>query len=159
MSLIINKKFNFRIVLFLLFVLCSFNLRAQNNNDLSVFPSQQIEIIVFKYLDQNSPGNEVFNKIEKNYPLEPEISINQNEEDVSIEEGLLKEVPISLIPTARQILLKTNESKSLNMSAIYDRLNRLRVYEPIIWGGWEQRLTNEQDAFPSEFEKHKKYSW
>ncbi len=34
------------------------------------------------------------------------------------------------------------------MSAIYNRLNRLRVYEPIIWGGWEQRLTNEQDAFP-----------
>ena len=148
MSLIINKKFYFRIVLFLLFVLCNFNLRAQNNNDLSVFPSQQIEIIVFKYLDQSSSGNEVFNKNEENYPLEPEIPINQNEEDVFIEEGLPKEVSISLIPTARQILLKINESKSLNMSAIYDRLNRLRVYEPIIWGGWEQRLTNEQDAFP-----------
>ena len=118
MSLIINKKFYFRIVLFLLFVLCNFNLRAQNNNDLSVFPSQQIEIIVFKYLDQSSSGNEVFNKNEENYPLEPEIPINQNEEDVFIEEGLLKEVSISLIQTARQILKKINESKSFNMSAI-----------------------------------------
>ena len=105
MSLIINKKFSFRIVLFLFFVLCNFNLRAQNNNDLSVFPSQQIEIIIFKYLDQNSSGNEVFNKIEENYPLEPEIPNNQNEENISNEEGLLKEVSISLIPTARQILL------------------------------------------------------
>ena len=148
MSLIINKKFYFRIVLFLLFVLCNFNLRAQNKNDLSDFPNQQIEIIVFKYLDQNSSGNEVFSKIEENYPLEPEIPNNQNEEDIFIEEELLQEVSISLIPTARQIALKINESKSLNMSAIYNRLNRLRVYEPIIWGGWEQRLTNEQDAFP-----------
>jgi len=148
MSLIINKKFYFRIVLFLLFVLCNFNLRAQNNNDLSVFPSQQIEIIVFKYLDQNSSGNEVFSKIEENYPLEPEIPNNQNEEDIFIEEELLQEVSISLIPTARQIALKITENKSLNMSAIYNRLNRLRVYEPIIWGGWEQRLTNAQDAFP-----------
>ena len=148
MSLIINKKFYFRIVLFLLFVLCNFNLRAQNNNDLLDFPNQQIEIIVFKYLDQNSSGNEVFNKIEENYPLEPEIPNNQIEEDIFIEEELLQEVSISLIPTARQIALNIIESKSLNMSAIYNRLNRLRVYEPIIWGGWEQRLTNEQDAFP-----------
>ena len=152
MNIIINKKFSFRIVLFLFFILCNFNLRAQNNNSPSDSPSQQIEIIIFEYLDHNSSGNEVFNKIEENYQLEKEIPNNQNQEDTSIEVGLLtskfKEVSISLVPTARQIALKISQRKSLNMSAIYNRLNRLRVYEPVIWGGWEQRLTNEQNAFP-----------
>ena len=152
MNIIINKKFSFRIVLFLFLILCNFNLRAQNNNSSSDSPSQQIEIIIFEYLDHNSSGNEVFNKIEENYQLEKEIPNNQNQEDTSIEVGLLtskfKEVSISLVPTARQIALKISQRKSLNMSAIYNRLNRLRVYEPVIWGGWEQRLTNEQNAFP-----------
>ncbi len=152
MNIIINKKFSFRIVLFLFLILCNFNLRAQNNNSSSDSPSQQIEIIIFEYLDHNSSGNEVFNKIEENYQLEKEIPNNQNQEDTSIEIGLLtsefKEVSISLVPTARQIALKISQRKSLNMSAIYNRLNRLRVYEPVIWGGWEQRLTNEQNAFP-----------
>ena len=152
MNIIINKKFSFRIVLFLFLILCNFNLRAQNNNSFSDSPSQQIEIIIFEYLDHNSSGNEVFNKIEENYQLEKEIPNNQNQEDTSIEVGLLtsefKEVSISLVPTARQIALKISQRKSLNMSAIYNRLNRLRVYEPVIWGGWEQRLTNEQNAFP-----------
>ena len=152
MNIIINKKFSFRIVLFLFLILCNFNLRAQNNNSPSDSPSQQIEIIIFEYLDHNSSGNEVFNKIEENYQLEKEIPNNQNQEDTSIEVGLLtskfKEVSISLVPTARQIALKISQRKSLNMSAIYNRLNRLRVYEPVIWGGWEQRLTNEQNAFP-----------
>ena len=152
MNIIINKKFSFRILLFLFFILCNFNLRAQNNNSFSDSPSQQIEIIIFEYLDHNSSGNEVFNKIEENYQLEKEIPNNQNQEDTSIEVGLLtskfKEVSISLVPTARQIALKISQRKSLNMSAIYNRLNRLRVYEPVIWGGWEQRLTNEQNAFP-----------
>ena len=152
MNIIINKKFSFRIVLFLFLILCNFNLRAQNNNSSSDSPSQQIEIIIFEYLDHNSSGNEVFNKIEENYQLEKEIPNNQNQEDTSIEVGLLtsefKEVSISLVPTARQIALKISQRKSLNMSAIYNRLNRLRVYEPVIWGGWEQRLTNEQSAFP-----------
>ena len=152
MNIIINKKFSFRIVLFLFLILCNFNLRAQNNNSPSDSPSQQIEIIIFEYLDHNSSGNEVFNKIEENYQLEKEIPNNQNQEDTSIEIGLLtsefKEVSISLVPTARQIALKISQRKSLNMSAIYNRLNRLRVYEPVIWGGWEQRLTNEQNAFP-----------
>ena len=152
MNIIINKKFSFRIVLFLFLILCNFNLRAQNNNSFSDSPSQQIEIIIFEYLDHNSSGNEVFNKIEENYQLEKEIPNNQNQEDTSIEVGLLtskfKEVSISLLPTARQIALKISQRKSLNMSAIYNRLNRLRVYEPVIWGGWEQRLTNEQNAFP-----------
>ena len=152
MNIIINKKFSFRIVLFLFLILCNLNLRAQNNNSFSDSPSQQIEIIIFEYLDHNSSGNEVFNKIEENYQLEKEIPNNQNQEDTSIEVGLLtskfKEVSISLVPTARQIALKISQRKSLNMSAIYNRLNRLRVYEPVIWGGWEQRLTNEQNAFP-----------
>ena len=152
MNIIINKKFSFRIVLFLFLILCNFNLRAQNNSSPSDSPSQQIEIIIFEYLDHNSSGNEVFNKIEENYQLEKEIPNNQNQEDTSIEVGLLtsefKEVSISLVPTARQIALKISQRKSLNMSAIYNRLNRLRVYEPVIWGGWEQRLTNEQNAFP-----------
>ena len=152
MNIIINKKFSFRIVLFLFLILCNFNLRAQNNNSPSDSPSQQIEIIIFEYLDHNSSGNEVFNKIEENYQLEKEIPNNQNQEDTSIEVGLLtsefKEVSISLVPIARQIALKISQRKSLNMSAIYNRLNRLRVYEPVIWGGWEQRLTNEQNAFP-----------
>lgn len=152
MNIIINKKFSFRIVLFLFLILCNFNLRAQNNNSFSDSPSQQIEIIIFEYLDHNSSGNEVFNKIEENYQLEKEIPNNQNQEDTSIKVGLLtskfKEVSISLVPTARQIALKISQRKSLNMSAIYNRLNRLRVYEPVIWGGWEQRLTNEQNAFP-----------
>ena len=152
MNIIINKKFSFRIVLFLFLILCNFNLRAQNNNSFSDSPSQQIEIIIFEYLDHNSSGNEVFNKIEENYQLEKEIPNNQNQEDTSIEVGLLtskfKEVSISLVPTARQIALKISQRKSLNMSAVYNRLNRLRVYEPVIWGGWEQRLTNEQNAFP-----------
>ena len=152
MNTIINKKFSFRIVLFLFFILFNFNLRAQDNNSFSDSPSQQIEIIIFEYLDHNSSGNEVFNKIEENYQLEKEIPNNQNQEDTSIEVGLLtsefKEVSISLVPTARQIALKISQRKSLNMSAIYNRLNRLRVYEPVIWGGWEQRLTNEQNAFP-----------
>tara|TARA_B100001109_G_scaffold77273_1_gene63395 strand:+ start:2939 stop:4393 length:1455 start_codon:yes stop_codon:yes gene_type:complete len=152
MNIIINKKFSFRIVLFLFLILCNFNLRAQNNNSFSDSPNQQIEIIIFEYLDHNSSGNEVFNKIEENYQLEKEIPNNQNQEDTSIEVGLLtskfKEVSISLVPTARQIALKISQRKSLNMSAIYNRLNRLRVYEPVIWGGWEQRLTNEQNAFP-----------
>ena len=152
MNIIINKKFSFRIVLFLFFILCNFNLRAQNNNSFSDSPSQQIEIIIFEYLDHNSSGNEVFNKIEENYQLEKEIPNNQNQGDTSIEAGLLtskfKEVSISLVPTARQIALKISQRKSLNMSAIYNRLNRLQVYEPVIWGGWEQRLTNEQNAFP-----------
>ena len=152
MNIIINKKFSFRIVLFLFLILCNSNLRAQNNNSFSDSPSQQIEIIIFEYLDHNSSGNEVFNKIEENYQLEKEIPNNQNQEDTSIEVGLLtskfKEVSISLVPTARQIALKISQRKSLNMSAIYNRLNRLRVYEPVIWGGWEQRLTNEQNAFP-----------
>ena len=152
MNIIINKKFSFRIELFLFLILCNFNLRAQNNNSFSDSPSQQIEIIIFEYLDHNSSGNEVFNKIEENYQLEKEIPNNQNQEDTSIEVGLLtskfKEVSISLVPTARQIALKISQRKSLNMSAIYNRLNRLRVYEPVIWGGWEQRLTNEQNAFP-----------
>ena len=152
MNIIINKKFSFRIVLFLFLILCNFNLRAQNNNSPSGYPSQRIEIIIFEYLDHNSSGNEVFNKIEENYQLEKEIPNNQNQEDTSIEIGLLtsefKEVSISLVPTARQIALKISQRKSLNMSAIYNRLNRLRVYEPVIWGGWEQRLTNEQNAFP-----------
>ena len=152
MNIIINKKFSFRIVLFLFLILCNFNLRAQNNNSFSDSPSQQIEIIIFEYLDHNSSGNEVFNKIEENHQLEKEIPNNQNQEDTSIEVGLLtskfKEVSISLVPTARQIALKISQRKSLNMSAIYNRLNRLRVYEPVIWGGWEQRLTNEQNAFP-----------
>ena len=152
MNIIINKKFSFRIVLFLFFILCIFNLRAQNSKSFSDSPSQQIEIIIFEYLDHNSSGNEVFNKIEENYQLEKEIPNNQNQEDTSIEVGLLtsefKEVSISLVPTARQIALKISQRKSLNMSAIYNRLNRLRVYEPVIWGGWEQRLTNEQNAFP-----------
>ncbi len=152
MNIIINKKFSFRIVLFLFLILCNFNLHAQNNNSPSDSPSQQIEIIIFEYLDHNSSGNEVFNKIEENYQLEKEIPNNQNQEDTSIEVGLLtsefKEVSISLVPTARQIALKISQRKSLNMSAIYNRLNRLRVYEPVIWGGWEQRLTNEQNAFP-----------
>ena len=152
MNIIINKKFSFRIVLFLFLILCNFNLRAQNNNSFSDSRSQKIEIIIFEYLDHNSSGNEVFNKIEENYQLEKEIPNNQYQEDTSIEEGLLtskfKEVSISLVPTARQIALKISQRKSLNMSAIYNRLNRLRVYEPVIWGGWEQRLTNEQNAFP-----------
>ena len=152
MNIIINKKFSFRIVLFLFLILCNFNLSAQNNNSFSDSPSQKIEIIIFEYLDHNSSGNEVFNKIEENYQLEKEIPNNQNQEDTSIEVGLLtskfKEVSISLVPTARQIALKISQRKSLNMSAIYNRLNRLRVYEPVIWGGWEQRLTNEQNAFP-----------
>ena len=152
MNIIINKKFSFRIVLFLFLILCNFNLRAQNNNSFSDSRSQKIEIIIFEYLDHDSSGNEVFNKIEENYQLEKEIPNNQNQEDSSIEVGLLtsefKEVSISLVPTARQIALKISQRKSLNMSAIYNRLNRLRVYEPVIWGGWEQRLTNEQNAFP-----------
>ena len=152
MKIIINKKFSFRIVLFLFLIFCNFNLRAQNNNSFSDSPSQQIEIIIFEYLDHNSSGNEVFNKIEEDYQLEKEIPNNQNQEDKSIEVGLLtskfKEASISLVPTARQIALKISQRKSLNMSAIYNRLNRLRVYEPVIWGGWEQRLTNEQNAFP-----------
>ena len=152
MNIIINKKFSFRIVLFLFLIFCNFNLRAQNNNSFSDSPSQQIEIIIFEYLDHNSSGNEVFNKIEDDYQLEKEIPNNQNQEDKSIEVGLLtskfKEASISLVPTARQIALKISQRKSLNMSAIYNRLNRLRVYEPVIWGGWEQRLTNEQNAFP-----------
>ena len=152
MNIIINKKFSFRIVLFLFLILCNFNLRAQNNNSFSDSPNQQIEIIIFEYLDHNSSGNEVFNKIGENYQLEKEIPNNQNQEDMSTEAGLLtskfKEVSISLVPTARQIALKISQRKSLNMSAIYNRLNRLRVYEPVIWGGWEQRLTNEQNAFP-----------
>ena len=152
MNIIINKKFSFRIVLFLFLILCNFNLRAQNNNSFSDSRSQKIEIIIFEYLDHDSSGNEVFNKIEENYQLEKEIPNNQNQEDTSIEVGLLtsefKEVSISLVPTARQIALKISQRKSLNMSAIYNRLNRLRVYEPVIWGGWEQRLTNEQNAFP-----------
>ena len=152
MNIIINKKFSFRIVLFLFLILCNFNLRAQNNNSFSDSPNQQIEIIIFEYLDHNSSGNEVFNKIEENYQLEKEIPNNQNQEDTSIEVGLLtskfKELSISLVPTARQIALKISQRKSLNMSAVYNRLNRLRVYEPVIWGGWEQRLTNEQNAFP-----------
>ena len=152
MNIIINKKFSFRIVLFLFLILCNFNLRAQNNNSFSDSPSQQIEIIIFEYHDKNSSGNEVFNKIEENYQLEQEIPNNQNQEDTSIEVGLLtskfKELSISLVPTARQIALKISQRKSLNMSAVYNRLNRLRVYEPVIWGGWEQRLTNEQNAFP-----------
>ena len=152
MNIIINKKFSFRFVLFLFLIFCNFNLRAQNNNSFSDSPSQQIEIIIFEYLDHNSSGNEVFNKIEDDYQLEKEIPNNQNQEDKSIEVGLLtskfKEASISLVPTARQIALKISQRKSLNMSAIYNRLNRLRVYEPVIWGGWEQRLTNEQNAFP-----------
>ena len=152
MIVIINKKFSFGFVLFLFFILCNFDLRAQNNNSFSDSPSQQIEIIIFEYLDHNSSGNEVFNKIEDDYQLEKEIPNNQNQEDKSIEVGLLtskfKEASISLVPTARQIALKISQRKSLNMSAIYNRLNRLRVYEPVIWGGWEQRLTNEQNAFP-----------
>ena len=151
MNIIINKKFSFRIVLFLFLILCNFNLRAQINNSFSDSPSQQIEIIIFEYLDHNSSGNEVFNKIGENYQLEKEIPNNQNQEDTSIEVGLLtskfKEVSISLVPTARQIALKISQRKSLNMFAIYNRLNRLQVYEPIIWGGWEQRLTNKQNAF------------
>ena len=50
------------------------------------------------------------------------------------------------IPTENKILFQALNKESLSLGIIYNRLNRLRVYEPIIWNGWEQSFLKREDT-------------
>ena len=128
------------------------NLGHNHNNIADHF----IELIVFKYLDETSIGTEIFErKVISNYErvgdqnsIDTTITSQSILKDNSIIEVLEKINAIQLneIPTDKNILFKLAPRESWTLENIYNRLDRIKVYQPIIWNGWYQSLNKEDSS-------------
>ena len=128
------------------------NLGSNHNNIADHF----IELIVFKYLDETSIGTEIFErKVISNYErvgdqnsIDTTITSQSLLKDNSIIEVLEKINAIQLneIPADKNILFKLAPRESWTLENIYNRLDRIKVYQPIIWNGWYQSLNKEDSS-------------
>jgi len=144
-------KINTLFICFLISIFCS-NLLANVNDAQEIYANYSVEIIIFKYLDQDSGGTELFEKNiipintskdiqsikifddnKSSQYLSGQSFINKN----SMEERINS---IEELPSDSQILFHITPNKLLSLGAAHNRLNRIRVYQPIIWNGWKQVL-------------------
>ena len=156
----INKKTTTRLTFFIkiIIIIYSCSLFANENDEYQEFADYSVEIIIFKYFDEDTTGNELFiqeqmildknnleaitdDPITNNLHLDNEILSNTSSYPFYNQDYELIE-----IPTDKKILFQTLNKESLSLGAIYNRLNRLRVYEPIIWNGWEQLFLKRKDT-------------
>ena len=64
-----------------------------------------------------------------------------NKENIS--EQIINNI-IRTVPSDREILFNIIPNNLLSLKSDNDRLKRIRVYEPIIWNGWQQILTSNE---------------
>ena len=105
----------------------------------------EIEIILFEYLDESSVGSELFTSKTQDEKITEATDSNYFvTEDISEQStsSITNNLEINEIPIEKEILLKLKKNNTLKLRSIYNRLERLSVYNPIIWAGWEQILLN-----------------
>ncbi len=156
----INKKTTTRLAFFIEIVIIIFScsLFANEIDEYQKFADYSVEIIIFKYFDEDSTGNELF--------IQEQMILDKNNLEVTAEDlitnnlhldnEILSNTPsyplyeqdyeLIEIPTENKILFQALNKESLSLGIIYNRLNRLRVYEPIIWNGWEQSFLKREDT-------------
>ncbi|MFQ3334402.1 MAG: VCBS repeat-containing protein, partial [Woeseiaceae bacterium] len=131
-----------------LFISFFFN-KVTASEEQETYANYSVEIIIFKYLDQASGGTELFNIITA--PIDIHKEVNNTEETTinysssSIEESIKNAISknidtniIDIIPSDHQILFSITPNNRLSLKIDNDRLKQIRVYEPIIWNGWQQ---------------------
>jgi len=159
-----NRKINYKITKRLFFftkiviTIFSCNLFANEIDGHKEFADYSVEIIIFKYFDETTTGNELFiqeqitldnnnskaiteNTTTYNLHLDNEIFPNTSLYPIYEQDYELTE-----IPTNNKILFQALNKESLTLGVIYNRLNRLRAYEPIIWSGWNQSFQKQEDT-------------
>ena len=111
----------------------------------------EIEIILFEYLDESSVGSELFTSKTQDQKITEATDSNyfviENISEQSTS-SITNNLEINEIPIEKEILLKLNKNNTLKLKSIHNRLERLSVYNPIIWAGWEQILLN-KDKTPN----------
>ncbi len=144
------KRFNLKInsIFICLFISFFFN-KVTASEEQETYANYSVEIIIFKYLDQASGGTELFDIITA--PIDIHKEVNNTEETTinysssSIEESIKNAISknidtniIDIIPSDHQILFSITPNNRLSLKIDNDRLKQIRVYEPIIWNGWQQ---------------------
>ena len=136
----INKKTTTRLSFFIEIVLIIFScgLFANEIDEYQEFADYSVEIIIFKYFDENSTGDELF--IQEQMILDKN-NLNLNNEiptNTPLHTLFGQNYELTEIPTDNKILFQALNKESLSLGIIFNRLSRLRAYEPIIWSGWKQ---------------------
>ena len=149
-------------ILYFFIIILNVNLNVLANDNVVInhgnIADHLVELIVFKYLDETSIGTEIFGKkITSNHENQYK-KINDLELiDISIIDQLIQEdisfgeapennntIYLNELPTDKNILFKIAPKESWTLENTYSRLDRIKVYQPIIWNGWYQSL-NELD--------------
>ena len=144
-------KINSLFICFLISISCS-NLVANADDVQEIYANYSLEIIIFKYLDEKSGGTELFEKNITSIDPDKEIQDiemfenNNSTQSLSGQSFINKEPReeeinnIEALPSDNQILFNIIPNKLLSLGTAHNRLNRIRVYQPIIWSGWKQIL-------------------
>ena len=125
-----------------------------------------VEVIIFRYLDQASVENELFDNnitpidayketaVIKKQSVSYSNTALDNKENIS--EQIINNI-IRTVPSDREILFNIIPNNLLSLKSDNDRLKRIRVYEPIIWNGWQQILTSNELTPEIKLRRLKKY--
>lgn len=149
-------------------LLAAFGTQAQTVTD-SAAPEAEarryaVEVILFRYSDSVSTGNEVFPP----EPLPDDAAFGNADEDSRISPLNADAIPEfgDLIPVAddsaqdleteleeiilpgQRVELRVLRREELQLADVYNKLQRLDAYEPVLWSGWSQTVL-ERDASPT----------
>lgn len=150
----ILKMLNIKINSFFIFIFISFFCnQAIAYETPEIKANYSVEVIIFRYLDQASVENELFDNnitpidayketaVIKKQSVSYSNTALDNKENIS--EQIINNI-IRTVPSDREILFNIIPNNLLSLKSDNDRLKRIRVYEPIIWNGWQQILTSNE---------------
>jgi len=150
----ILKMLNIKINSFFIFIFISFFCnQAIAYETPEIKTNYSVEVIIFRYLDQASVENELFDNnitpidayketaVIKKQSVSYTNTALDNKENIS--EQIINNI-IRTVPSDREILFNIIPNNLLSLKSDNDRLKRIRVYEPIIWNGWQQILTSNE---------------
>lgn len=109
-----------------------------------------VEIIVFTYADSVSSGNEIFTPDlpatdaaapldESNRDAEGVVEFGdfiERNSGAGIDAAL--EAELVELPSLASINFRRLQPEEMTMGSIYEKLNKLDAYKPVLWGGWSQ---------------------
>ena len=146
----ILKMLNIKINSFFIFIFISFFCnQAIAYETPEIKTNYSVEVIIFRYLDQASVENELFDNnitpidayketaVIKKQSVSYSNTALDNKENIS--EQIINNI-IRTVPSDREILFNIIPNNLLSLKSDNDRLKRIRVYEPIIWNGWQQNI-------------------
>ena len=114
-----------------------------------------VELIVFEYSSTASGGNEIFTpEPDPAYSDDPYPDDFSQSPDGNVnDEGVIEfgdfvqppdeDIELVELPTLADVGFRYLQPEERTMTAIYEKLDKLDAYKPVLWGGWSQAATGE----------------